>query len=63
MSHRVVLAEDNFLLREGLRGMLATVAGVEVVAGCADLPQTLSAIAELAPDVVLTDIRMPPGPP
>ena len=60
MSHRVVLAEDNFLLREGLRGMLATVAGVEVVAGCADLPQTLSAIAELAPDVVLTDIRMPP---
>ena len=60
MRHRVVLAEDNFLLREGIRGMLATVEDVEVVAGCQDLPQTLTAIAELGPDVVLTDIRMPP---
>ncbi len=60
MTHRVLLAEDNFLLREGLRGMLGTVDAVEVVAGCEDLPQTMAAIAELDPDVVLTDIRMPP---
>ncbi len=60
MTHRVLLAEDNFLLREGLRGMLAGVDTVEVVAGCEDLPQTLAAIAEHRPDVVLTDIRMPP---
>jgi len=41
MTHRVVLAEDNFLLREGLRGMLATVDSIDVVAGCTDLPETL----------------------
>jgi DNA-binding NarL/FixJ family response regulator len=61
MTLRVVLAEDNFLLREGLRGMLTQVDTVEVVASCEDLPQTMDALAEHRPDVVLTDIRMPPG--
>ena len=61
MTHRVLLAEDNFLLREGLRGMLDPVDTIEVVACSEDLPQTLTAIAEHRPDVVLTDIRMPPG--
>ena len=46
MTHRVVLAEDNFLLREGLRGMLATVDSIDVVAGCTDLPETLAAVAQ-----------------
>lgn len=60
MSHRVVLAEDNFLVREGVRGMLATCPSIEVVASCGDLAEALHAIDELQPDVVLTDIRMPP---
>ena len=59
MTHRVVLAEDNFLIREGVRGMLAG-ASVDVVASCGDFGEAVSAIDELVPDVVLTDIRMPP---
>ena len=48
MNHRVVLAEDNFLVREGVRGMLATAASVEVVASCGDLAEALEAIDEPA---------------
>jgi DNA-binding NarL/FixJ family response regulator len=61
MTVRVVLAEDNFLLREGVRGMLAGSESVDVIGSCGDLPETLAAIDGLVPDVVLTDIRMPPG--
>jgi len=61
MTSRVVIAEDNFLLREGLRGMLEPVGSVDVVACCEDLPETIAAISEHRPDVVLTDIRMPPN--
>jgi DNA-binding NarL/FixJ family response regulator len=61
MTVRVVLAEDNFLLREGVRGMLSGSESIDVVDSCGDLPQTLAAIDRLQPDVVLTDIRMPPG--
>jgi DNA-binding NarL/FixJ family response regulator len=60
MTHRVLLAEDNFLVREGVRGMLASSESVEVVASCGDLDEAIKAIDELVPDVVLTDIRMPP---
>lgn len=56
----MVLAEDNILVREGLEQMLAAEAGIEVVASCADLPSLLDAVEATAPDVVLTDIRMPP---
>jgi|SRR5215211_577865 len=60
MALRVVLAEDNLLVREGLQQLLAGAYGVEVVGSCADLDSLLETIASQRPDVVLTDIRMPP---
>jgi DNA-binding NarL/FixJ family response regulator len=60
MTVRVVLAEDNFLLREGVRGMLAGSESIDVVGSCGDLDEALAAIDAQVPDVVLTDIRMPP---
>jgi DNA-binding NarL/FixJ family response regulator len=57
---RVVLAEDSYLAREGLRRLLETRPGLDVVADCGDLPSLLAAVDEHRPDVVLTDIRMPP---
>ena len=57
---RVVLAEDNYLLREGLAQLLAMSDEVELVAVCGDLPQLERAITETDPDAVVTDIRMPP---
>src|SRR3954449_9534229 len=60
MSIRLVLAEDSYLAREGLRRLLETRPGLEVVLDCGDLPSLLAAVEEQRPDVVLTDIRMPP---
>ena len=60
MPLRVVFAEDNYLVREGTTALLATAPEVEVVASVADSRDLLSTVAELQPDVVLTDIRMPP---
>jgi DNA-binding NarL/FixJ family response regulator len=60
VSVRVVVAEDSLLVREGLRALLGGRPEIEVVALCADLGETLAAIEEHRPDVVLTDIRMPP---
>ena len=60
MALRLVLAEDNLLVREGLEQLLAGVDGVEVVGTCVDLDSLLESIAQQRPDVVLTDIRMPP---
>lgn len=57
---RVVLAEDSLLVREGVRRLLELQPGVEVVATCADLESLLAAVESERPDVVLTDIRMPP---
>jgi DNA-binding NarL/FixJ family response regulator len=57
---RVVLAEDNYLVREGVRRLLETTGEVDLVAACEDYDQLVSAIDEHPPDVVLTDIRMPP---
>jgi DNA-binding NarL/FixJ family response regulator len=57
---RVVLADDSLLVREGLAQVLAR-NGIEVVASCDDLPSLLDAVDAEEPDVVLTDIRMPPG--
>ncbi|MGI5230740.1 response regulator transcription factor [Actinoallomurus iriomotensis] len=56
---RVVLAEDGVLLREGLAGLLHRF-GFEVVATAGDAVALRKAVAEHAPDLVLTDIRMPP---
>ena len=61
MTIRVAVAEDSLLVREGIVELLAHEADVEVVAAVADLPALEHAVATLHPDVVLTDIRMPPG--
>jgi DNA-binding NarL/FixJ family response regulator len=58
---RVVLAEDHYLVREGVRRLLDNQADVEVVTTCTDLDSLLAAVDEDSPDVVITDIRMPPG--
>jgi DNA-binding NarL/FixJ family response regulator len=60
MPIRVVLADDSFIVREGMRELLQSVTEVEVVATCNDMDSLLAAIAKERPDVVLTDIRMPP---
>jgi DNA-binding NarL/FixJ family response regulator len=57
---RVVLAEDNYIVREGLREILAAHERIEVVATCEDLDSLLAAVESERPDVVITDIRMPP---
>jgi DNA-binding NarL/FixJ family response regulator len=57
---RVVMAEDSYLVREGVRRLLETRADLEVVTACEDLDSLLAAVAAERPDVVLTDIRMPP---
>lgn len=61
MSIRIVLAEDSYLVREGLRRLLETQPDFEVAAVCADLDALLAAVESERPDVVVTDIRMPPS--
>jgi DNA-binding NarL/FixJ family response regulator len=58
---RLVLAEDQYLVREGLRRLLESQDDLEVVAVCDDLDSLLAAVEAERPDVVVTDIRMPPG--
>ena len=58
-SLRVIVADDDVLLREGLAGLLER-AGLDVVDRVGDAEQLLAAVREHKPDVVLTDIRMPP---
>ena len=60
MGIRIVLAEDHFLLREGLRRLLEAEPDLEVVAVCESLDTLLETVAVEQPDVVITDIRMPP---
>ena len=60
MVIRIVLAEDNYLVREGITRLLGTDPDIEVVAACEDYDSLLAAVAAEEPDVVLTDIRMPP---
>jgi DNA-binding NarL/FixJ family response regulator len=57
---KVVLAEDSYLVREGVRRLLVTEPDIDLVAVCDDYDSLLSAIGSTEPDVVLTDIRMPP---
>ena len=61
MVLRVVLAEDNFLVREGITALLAEVSDIDLVGAVADPASLLKVVAEKTPDAVLTDIRMPPS--
>jgi DNA-binding NarL/FixJ family response regulator len=56
-----VLTDDHYLVREGVRRMLESEPEVEVVAVCGDLDSLLAAVEAERPDVLVTDIRMPPG--
>jgi DNA-binding NarL/FixJ family response regulator len=58
---RLVLADDQYLVREGIRRLLELQDDLEIVATCENLDSLLRACATEHPDVVLTDIRMPPG--
>jgi len=60
MSLRLIIAEDSYLVREGTAALLRATDGVDVVATAVDLDSLLTAVESHQPDVVLTDIRMPP---
>jgi DNA-binding NarL/FixJ family response regulator len=60
MALRIVVAEDNLLVREGIIRLLSTAPDFEVVASCEDYDAVVAAVEQEDPDVVLTDIRMPP---
>jgi DNA-binding NarL/FixJ family response regulator len=57
---RVALAEDNVLLREGISRLVAASEDFELVGTASDLPRLLTLVDKQHPDVVITDIRMPP---
>lgn len=60
MTLRVVVGEDDFLVRQGVERILATQDDIEVVGSGADLDAVLEIVDATAPDVVVTDVRMPP---
>lgn len=57
---RVVLADDNLLMREGVRGILASDPQLALVATASSYDELVATVDEVEPDVVVTDIRMPP---
>jgi class 3 adenylate cyclase/CheY-like chemotaxis protein len=61
MTIRVVLGEDNMLVREGVRALLNSYDDIDVVGVAADAPSLLATASEHIPDVVVTDIKMPPN--
>jgi DNA-binding NarL/FixJ family response regulator len=60
MELRVVIAEDSMLMREGIRLVIERHPDIRVVGDCVDLPQLRALIESDPPDVVVTDVRMPP---
>jgi DNA-binding NarL/FixJ family response regulator len=60
MALRVVIAEDNLLVREGVVTLLANQPGIEVAGSVGSYDELMDAVEREQPDVVLTDIRMPP---
>ncbi len=60
MGIRVVLAEDHTLLREGIARLVEAQDDLDLAGTCSDLPSLLALVDEVGPDVVVTDIRMPP---
>ncbi len=61
MAIRVIVGEDSLIVREGVQQLLESSPGTDVVALCSDRESLLEAVDEHEPDVVLTDIRMPPS--
>lgn len=60
MTLRVVFAEDNYLVREGTSFLLREIQDLELVATASDYESLMRAVQNETPDVVITDIRMPP---
>src|SRR2546426_5484985 len=60
MTIRVVVAEDNYLVREAVTRLLESDPDIEIAGVCEDYDGLLATVADTVPDVVLTDIRMPP---
>jgi DNA-binding NarL/FixJ family response regulator len=56
----ILIAEDSYLVREGIRHIVEGQPDLEVAGACADLDSLLTEVASVRPDVVVTDIRMPP---
>ncbi|HEU0101807.1 MAG TPA: response regulator transcription factor [Mycobacteriales bacterium] len=61
MPLRLVFADDNYLVRQGVAALLAEAPEIELLDAVADADALLRAVAEHRPEVVLTDIRMPPS--
>ena len=59
-ARRIVVVEDDVFVRAGIEMLFSTIPGLEIVAACGSLDDALAAIEMTRPDVVLTDIRMPP---
>ncbi|TMR90560.1 response regulator transcription factor [Nonomuraea basaltis] len=59
-SLRIVIAEDNLLVRAGIEALLGTEGGVEVIGVCSGYDALMTSVDQEKPDVVVTDIRMPP---
>ena len=60
VSITVLVAEDDYLVREGIRHVIEASPDLDLVGVCEDLPSLEAAVEHLAPEVVVTDIRMPP---
>lgn len=60
MSCRILLADDSLLIRRGIEGLLLNEPSVELVGAAASLPELLAEVDRTAPDLVITDVRMPP---
>jgi DNA-binding NarL/FixJ family response regulator len=58
---RVVLADDHDMVRSGIKALLAMVPGVQVIAEARDGQELITLVDDLSPDIVITDISMPPG--
>lgn len=59
MSIRVILADDHRIVREGLRGLLEKLPGIEVIAEAGDGRNTVELARKMSPDVVVMDVTMP----
>ena len=57
---RVVVADDNVFIRNGIAAMIDAIDDMELVAECSDLPELRLAVSDHDPDLVVTDIQMPP---